>query len=170
MGIGAYGATEMIFKKTKQEEPKNEKSIYDVLNEAKEENNQIQKMISVIENDTLKSNIKEINETVKKIIDTIEKKPDKMRKCKNFFDYYLPVTLKILKKYDEIENQELTSVDGKEFMQSTQNMIEKINIAFKEQLSNLYQSDIIDTDAEMKTFESMLNSEGYTKDDDFKLK
>ena len=39
--------------------------------------------------------------------------------------------------------------------------MQKINLAFKNQLSNLYQSDIIDTDAEMKVFESMLKSEGY---------
>ena len=88
----------------------------------------------------------------------------------NFFDYYLPVTLSILKKYDEIENQRLSSDEGKKFMQQTESMIEKINNAFKSQLSNLYQADIVDTDAEMKVFETMLKADGYDTSNDFKNK
>lgn len=88
----------------------------------------------------------------------------------NFFNYYLPVTLNILKKYDEIENQRLTTEDGKNFMRQTENKIEKINNAFKNQLANLYQSDIVDTDAEMKVFETMLKADGYDTSNDFKKK
>ena len=55
-------------------------------------------------------------------------------------------------------------------MKSTQKMVKKINEAFKKQLSNLYQSDMIDTDAEMKVFDTMLKSDGYDVDDnDFKI-
>lgn len=114
--------------------------------------------------------IKEINDTVNKIIYAIEKKPEKYKNIGNFFDYYLPVTIKILNRYDEIENQRLTTEESKKFMRSTERMIKKINEAFKKQLSNLYQSDIIDTDAEMKVFEAMLKSEGYDEDNDFDIK
>lgn len=124
-------------------------------------------MIAKVENSELKKNIKEINETVTKIIDTIEKKPSKYKKMNNFFDYYLPVTLNILKRYDDIENQRLVSDDGKKFMKQTEGMIGKINNAFKNQLSNLYQSDIVDTDAEMKVFESMLYADGYDTKSEF---
>ena len=88
----------------------------------------------------------------------------------NFFEYYLPVTLNILTRYDEIENQKLSSEESKKFMSQTKNMMEKINNAFKNQLSNLYQSDIVDTDAEMKVFEGMLKADGYDTSTDFKNK
>ena len=79
--------------------------------------------------------------------------------------------MNILNKYDEIENQRLTSEESKKFMESAKGMIQKINKAFKKQLSNLYQSDMIDTDAEMKVFDSMLKSDGYSVDDiDFDTK
>ena len=71
---------------------------------------------------------------------------------------------------DDIENQRLESKDSKKMMQSTKDIIEKINKSFKVQLSNLYQSDIIDTDAEIKVFEAMLNSDGFSNLDDFNLK
>ena len=87
----------------------------------------------------------------------------------NFFEYYLPTTLNIIKKYDEIENQSLTTQEGKKFMESSEKMISKINSSFKNQLSKLYQSDMIDTDAEMKVFNNMLNADGYNNENDLNI-
>ena len=142
----------------------------ETIQEARDMNIQIEKVMPKIEDAELVNIIKEINETVRKIIDTIESKPDKFKKNNNFFSYYLPVTVNILNKYDEIENQNLTTEESINFMKSTKGMVTKINDAFKKQLSNLYQSDMIDTDAEMKVFDSMLKADGYNFDDDFKIK
>lgn len=124
-------------------------------------------MASKVENEKLKKDIKEINETITKIIETVEKNPKKLNNLNNFFSYYLPVTLNMLHKYDEIENQGLTNNESKKFMLQAQDMISKINNAFKNQLANLYQSDIVDTDAEMKVFDSMLKADGYDTTNDF---
>ena len=125
-------------------------------------------MVNKIEDAPLRQNIRDVSETIGKIIDTIEKNPKKYNKMNNFFEYYLPVTLNILNRYDEIENQRLNSEDSKKFMMQTKNMMEKINDAFNNQLANLYQSDIVDTDAEMKVFDSMLKADGYDTSNDFK--
>ena len=169
IGIGAYCAGELVFHVSKKQELK-AKNLSEILLEAKNMNSQIEKIIPKLEDSELVKNVQEINQTVKKIIDTIESKPEKYKKNNNFFNYYLPVTVNILNRYDEIENQSLTTEESKKFMDSTKRMIEKINEAFKKQLSNLYQSDMIDTDAEMKVFESMLKADGYNLDDDFNIK
>ncbi len=127
-------------------------------------------MVNKIEDAELRQNIRDVSDTITKIIDTIENNPKKQQKMNNFFEYYLPVTLNILKRYDEIENQRLVSDDSKKFMNQTKDMMKKINNAFKNQLSNLYQSDIVDTDAEMKVFEGMLKVDGYDTSTDFKNK
>ena len=169
IGACAFGAGELLFKsRNNMSDKTNEQNIGEILKEAKNKNSQIHEMISKVENPSLQNNIKEINESVTKIISTVEKNEGKYKKMNNFFDYYLPVTLNILKKYDEIENQRLTSEDGKKFMRQTEDMVEKINNAFKSQLSNLYQSDIVDTDAEMRVFETMLKADGYDTSSDFK--
>ena len=161
----------MIFSENKKEIGiDKKKNLYDLLNEAKKENASIYEMRNKIDDKELVQNIVEIHETSGKIIGTISKNPDKLDKADNFFSYYLPVTLKILKRYDDIENQRLESSDSKKVMKSTKDIIEKINKSFKVQLSNLYQSDIIDTDAEIKVFESMLNSDGFSNLDDFNIK
>ena len=71
----------------------------------------------------------------------------------------------MLKKYDEIENQRLISDEGKEFMLQAKKMIQDINRSFKKQLAMLYQSELIDADAEMKVFEAMLKADGYDSND-----
>ena len=168
IGACAFGAGELLLHGKKQEELNdNNRNMYEVLNEAKNKNKQILEMERKVDSTELRNNIKEISETVNKMIITIEKKPEKFKKMSNFFDYYLPVTLNILRKYDEIENQRLSSEDGKKFMTQTEDMIRKINVAFKNQLSNLYQADMVDTDAEMKVFESMLKADGYDNTKDF---
>ena len=159
IGACAFGAGELLLHDKKQENISGNENMYNTLNEAKNKNKQIMEMESKVENIELKKNIREISETVSKMIKTIEKKPEKFKKMSNFFNYYLPVTLSILTKYDEIENQGLSSEEGRKFMQQTESMIDKINKAFKNQLSNLYQTDMVDTDAEMKVFESMLKAD-----------
>ena len=126
-------------------------------------------MIEKIEDKDIKDDIREIYRISNKIINTISKNPAKQKKANNFFQYYLPVTLKILKKYDEIENQRLESNDGKEYMKNTKNMVETIKKSFNEQLSNLYQADMIDTDADIKVFKTMLKTDGYSDIDDFNI-
>lgn len=132
-------------------------------------NSKIEQIKNKIEDEELVSNITQISNSISKIINTIDKKRDKYKNMNNFFNYYLPVTYRILCKYDEIEDQKLSSQDSKKFMESTKNMISKINQAFKEQLSKLYQADIIDTDADIKVFESMLKSDGFDDSTDLKL-
>lgn len=172
IGIAALCAGNLLFSDSKQTEENidKNKTFYDMLNDAKKENAQIYAMISRVENKELQNNIKDVHDTASKIIDTISKNPNKQNQAQSFFDYYLPVTLKILKKYDDIENQGLDNEEVIKFMKSTENMILKIKTSFKSQLSNLYQADMIDTDAEMKVFESMLNSEGFNNMNDFNIK
>lgn len=169
IGACAFGAGELLLRDKEKTSLKEEnRSLYDTLEDAKAQNAQILDMMPRIENEEMKSNIKGISETANKIIITVEKNPKKVKNMNNFFNYYLPVTLNILKRYDEIENQRLSTEEGKKFMLQTQDMVQKINNAFKTQLSNLYKSDMVDTDAEMKVFETMLKADGYDDSSDFK--
>ena len=174
LGIGAiaFGAGNLVFsnKGLKEKQTSTTDNLYNVLNKAKSNNAQIYSIINKVENNDLRKNISELHETASKIIDTVSKKPEKLQKAKTFFEYYLPVTLKILTKYDDIENQELDDEEIKKFMKNTEDMISKIEKAFKAQLANLYQSDIIDTDAEIKVFGQMLNAEGFDDIKDFNIK
>ena len=69
-----------------------------------------------------------------------------------------------MNKYDEVENQKLKSKEGKEFLLKANRMINETNDAFSSILSSLYQSDIMDVDADMKVYDLMLKADGITGD------
>ena len=165
ISAAAYGAGTLIFKdRNKLDLSIDKKNLYDILKEAKEETLQISNISKQIEDKEVVKNIEQICDISNKIIDTLSKNPNKLGQARNFLNYYLPVTIKILTRYDEIENQRLNTTESKEFMESVKKMTEKIKNAFNEQLNNMYQTEMIDTDAEIKVFESMLKSDGFLDD------
>jgi hypothetical protein len=83
-----------------------------------------------------------------------------MKQVRKFVDYYLPFTLKILDQYDKVENQSLTSQESKEFMERVERMLGRVKTACEAQLNNMYDLDIIDTNADIKVFETMLKTDG----------
>ena len=161
IGACAFGAGELVFGDKKLTLKDTNRSLYDILELAKRQNKHILDMIPLIEDESIQKELNEIHESVSKIINTISKNPEKSRQANNVFDYYLPITIKLVDRYDEIENQKLTSKDSKTFFQSTNKMIREINKAYKSILSSLYQSELVDMDAEMKVFDSLLKADGY---------
>ena len=166
IGCAAFGASELMLSGIKPKETlKNtNRSLYDKIITAKKQNKDIISMIPKIENKNTRESLKEISDTVNKILEVVETNPKKGDKIDNFFDYYLPVLLKIVNKYDEIENKNLISKEGKSFMKKADTMIMESKSAFATILSSLYQKDLIDADAEMKVYDLMLKADGIVGD------
>lgn len=160
IGTGAFIAGELLLSSDEKNQIPTE-SVKKILDSAKDESKDIYNMRNKIEDEDLKKYIINISTSANKIISTIEKEPKKIRKIANFFDYYLPVTLSIIKRYDEIENQNLSSQEMKEFISSTKLMLKSADEAFNKILERLYQNDMINIDADMKVFNSMLKADGY---------
>lgn len=165
IGTSAFIAGELVLSKNKKTLKEENFNLYKVLENAKKQNKRIIEAKSYIDNDEIKAYLTSINDSTSKIIKTIEKTPKKIKNIDNFFDYYLPITVKIINRYDEIENNNLSSKDSKKFMTSTINMLASIDKAFRNILNNLYQKEIIDMDAEMKVFSSMLKADGFNENE-----
>ena len=160
IGTGAFIAGELLLSSDEEKQLPTE-SVKKTLDKAKNESKDIYNMRNKIDDEDLKKYLISISTSANKIISTIEKEPKKIRKIANFFDYYLPVTLSIIKRYDEIENQNLSSKEMKEFISSTKLMLKSADEAFNKILERLYQNDMINIDADMKVFNSMLKADGY---------
>ena len=166
IGAAAFAAGELVFKTDVVQTLKESNvSLYETLELAKNQNKHILEMILKIENEDLRKDLNEINSTTSKIITTIEKNPENVKKIKNFFDYYLPVTVKLVDRYDEIENQKINSEEEKTFNTTTEKTIKEINGVFKQFLNILYQSDMNDTNVEIKVLNSMLKADGLSKNE-----
>ncbi len=164
IGCAAFGASELMFSgvKPKLTLKDTDRPLYLKINDAKKQNKEILNLIPKVESIETRKNLNEIHNTVNKILAVIEKEPKKAKRINNFFDYYLPVLLKIVARYDEIENQRLVSKEGKTFMNKANAMIEETRGAFESILAGLYQKDLMDADAEMKVYDLMLKADGIT--------
>lgn len=167
IGCVAFGASELVLSgiKGKESLKDTDRELYLKIQEAKKENREILNLIPKVESTETRNNLTEIYETVVKILNTIQFNPKKAKQANNFFDYYLPVLIKIVKKYDEVENQKLKSEEGKEFLIKADKMIKDTNKAFTNILASLYQNDIMDADAEMKVYNLMLKADGIAGDE-----
>ena len=147
IGAAAFTASELVFSSFKPKETLKTTNItlYEKLTKAKRENKQIINLIPKIDSMEIRECLNHIHDTVDKIIKEIEKNPKKEKNIKNFFEYYLPVLVKITDRYDEIENQRLVSSEGKSFMKKADLMIKNTKDAFDTILASLYQKDIINT-------------------------
>ena len=161
IGAASFIASELIVNGKEKIIEKKELSFIEKLNEAKKMNKHLKEMIKEINNEEIQTNLEEITSSSLKIINTIEKNGLQNRTVHKYLDYYLPVCVKIVDRYDEIENQSLTSSDSKKFMMDGKKIIKDTNKAFKKILDSLYQSDIVNAEAEMKVFNSILKADGF---------
>lgn len=167
IGCAAFGASELVLSgiKGKESLKDTDRELYNKITKAKKQNREILELVPKVESETTKKNLMEIYDTVIKILNTVQFNPHKAKKINNFFDYYLPVLIKIVNKYDEVENQKLKSQEGKDFLVKADKMIRDTNSAFSNILASLYQTDIIDADADMKVYDLMLKADGITGDE-----
>ena len=166
IGCAAFGASELMMSgfKPKLTLKDTDRPLYLKVLDAKKQNKEILGMIPKVESVETRKNLNSIYDTVSKILEVVEKEPKKGKRIDNFFDYYLPVLLKIVKRYDEIENQKLVSKEGKDFMSKADKMINETKGAFETILSGMYQKDLMDADAEMKLYDLMLKADVIVSD------
>lgn len=161
VGGVAFIASELVISNNKKIQEKIEPTFKERVIEAKSNIKYLKEMVDKIDDEDVSQDLDSICKSANKIITRIEESELQNKTSKKFMDYYLPVCVKIVGRYDEIENQSLTSKDSKEFMQNTAKLLKATNKAFKRILNSLYQSDILDADAEMKVFNTMLTADGF---------
>lgn len=133
-------------------------------------NDMMRSMINKIDNKNLKKDVSDICNTADNILGKLKSDKKKIKDLRSFIEYYFPVTLKILIKYDEVENLKLNTENAQEFLNTVEEKVNLISKAFYKQLENLYEKDFTDATAELDVLEDMLKTEGYTDIDDFNLK
>ena len=70
--------------------------------------------------------------------------------------YYLPTTLKILRAYAQLEDQEVEGENISAAMERIENMMDKVVEGFEKQLDQLFQGDALDITADVEVLERML--------------
>lgn len=129
----------------------------------------IRDLNDAIENPELSEKIEHIETLTAKIFRLLEERPEKAGDLRSFMNFYLPQTLKILENYATLEAQGIEGDNIAEAKQKIEGMMDKVVEGYENQLDKLFADDVLDISADLKVMESMLEKDGLTLENDFRL-
>lgn len=106
---------------------------------------------------------------IMKILEYIEKKPEKIGELRRFSQYYLPETVKLLNTYKELEAQPIQGVNISTAKGEIANAIDSINAALAKLYDSLYEGEMLGISADISVLNTVFTQEGL-KDDKFERK
>ena len=104
-----------------------------------------------------------------KIFKEVEAHPEKLKQASTFFDYYLPTTLKLLATYTEFEEAGVEGENLRQAKERIESIMDNLLENFERQLDELYRSEAMDVDADIRVMENMLNRDLSSVERDFGL-
>lgn len=111
--------------------------------------------------------LKQIEILTASVFDQVEKKPDKLKEVRQFMNYYLPTTIKLLEQYVQLQNVGLKGENIGSGMQQIEEMLDKVIVAFQKQLDGMFERDVVDITADIQVMEQMMAAQGLTETKDF---
>ena len=104
--------------------------------------------------------IDRVGEITGKILDYQRQNPAKAGQLRQFLNYYLPTTLKLLKTYAQLDAQGVEGENITAAKARIENMMDKVVEGFEKQLDQLFQSDAMDIATDVAVLERMLDKDG----------
>jgi 5-bromo-4-chloroindolyl phosphate hydrolysis protein len=98
------------------------------------------------------------------IIDDLKKNPKDIRAARQFLNYYLDATIRIVTRYADLSEKKLASTEIQESLRKAEAMLEMIKGAFEKQHVRLLEDDVMDLDAEMSLLRQTIQMEGLGKE------
>lgn len=122
-----------------------------------------------IDDPKLSQQIDRIGVITAKIFDYQRSHPEKSPQLHSFLSYYLPTTLKILRAYAQLEDQEVAGENITAAMHRIESMMDKVVEGFEKQLDQLFQGDALDITTDVEVLERMLSKDGLSSSDGLRL-
>lgn len=127
----------------------------------------IRRLNDEIPDERISAQIDLIERLTAQIFDCVRKNPKKLSQIRQFLNYYLPTTIKLMEQYVTLQNQSLKTENITEGMQKIEDLLDKVIVAFQRQLDALFEADVVDITADIRVMEQMMASEGLTNKKDF---
>lgn len=130
---------------------------------------EIRAVNDAVDNEKLSAQIDRIGVITAKILEYQRSHPEKSPQLHSFLSYYLPTTLKILRAYGQLEDQEVSGSNITAAMNRIEGMMDKVVEGFEKQLDQLFQGDAMDITADVEVLERMLAKDGLSEKQGFTL-
>ncbi len=114
--------------------------------------------------------ISRMEQIVERIFRRTEAHPEVIPDLKKMMDYYLPMTVKLLNAYADMDAQ---SIQGETILNSKREIeetLDTLNLAFEKLLDELFQDTALDVSSDITVLKTLLAQEGLTEDEFTKLR
>lgn len=107
---------------------------------------------------------------VEKIFERAEEHPQIISDLKHLMDYYLPMTVKLLDAYEDMDSQPVQGENICSSKKEIEDTIDTLNLAFEKLLDSVFQDTAWDVSSDISVLHTMLAREGLTENDFEKMK
>ena len=100
---------------------------------------------------------------MQRIIEIIKKEQESIPQIKNFINYYVPTTIKLLNDYDDLLKIKTSGGNVGETIKRIENILDALYIAYQHQLDSLVEHRTLDIRTDIAVIEKMMKFDGMTK-------
>jgi 5-bromo-4-chloroindolyl phosphate hydrolysis protein len=126
---------------------------------------QIKSANDAIHREEISTKLFRLQNIVSQIFNYLENNPKKLPEVNKFTNHYLPITLKLVNAYKELNDQPVQGDNIKSAKNEIKNTIDTINNAFEKLLDDLFGEIALDISTDISVLETLFTQEGLTKND-----
>ena len=176
-----YTQTQKALEQKKQEEEKHQAEqernrkntpleVQEVLNKGNEFLDKIHRSNDAIPGEEISAKISRMELIVEKIFERAQKHPEIIPDLKKLMNYYLPMTVKLLDAYEEMDQQPVQGENIQASKKEIEDTLDTLNQAFEKLLDSAFQDTAWDVSSDISVLHTLLAQEGLTDDDFAKMK
>jgi 5-bromo-4-chloroindolyl phosphate hydrolysis protein len=144
--------------------------VQEVLDRGNDYLRQIKKSNEAIPGEEISAKISRMELIIQKIFQRAETHPEIIPDLKHLMDYYLPMTIKLLKAYEDMDSQPVEGENIQNSKKEIEDTIDTLNIAFEKLLDSVFKDTAWDVSSDISVLNTILAQEGLTEDDFQRMK
>ena len=130
----------------------------------------IRKCNDDIPGESVSAKIDRIEQIVRRIFDRVRTNPEVIPDLKKLMDYYLPMTVKLLTAYADMDAQPVQGENIQNSKREIEGTLDTLSVAFEKILDELFQETALDISSDISVLNAMLAREGLTEDELTKMR
>ena len=131
---------------------------------------QIRKCNDDIPGEEISDKISRIELLIQRIFNRAETHTEIITDLKKLMDYYLPMTVKLLNAYADMDAQPIQGETIENSKREIEATLDTLNAAFEKLLDDLFEDTALDVSSDISVLNTLLAQEGLTEDDLLKQK
>ena len=144
--------------------PKQDPRVQEILDKGDAFVAEIRRCNDAIPGAVISEKISRMERIVEQIFDRAEAHPEVVPDLKKLMDYYLPMTVKLLNAYADMDAQSVQGVTIQNSKREIEGTLDTLNLAFEKLLDDLFADTAMDVSSDISVLNTLLAQEGLTDD------